>query len=132
MEQVHEAAQPFYFYSRLNLVELTGVKAKTARQLLQGIRSAPDAAIYHHTHHFLQQHQYLSPEPPNDFAYWTTEILGDRLLGERLASVNIFQFSSLAAIRDAFVQCLRNSLKEGDLRRSAPPGQEFQFMKAIT
>lgn len=129
---LREAPEPFYFYSRLNLLDLTGVKARTARQLMEGIRKADDAVIYYHTHHYLQQHQYLSPEPPNDFAYWATEILGDWVLGERLASIDICQYSNLASLRGAFVQCLRSFLKEKGLRRSAPPGQEFQFIKAIT
>ena len=72
---------PFYFYTRLNLVELLGTKARNVMELLKGIKGAPDASIYYHTHHFLQQHIFLSPEPPNDFAFWTKNVLGlDKLL----------------------------------------------------
>ena len=125
-------AHPFHFYSRLNLLELTGVQARTARGLLRGIKKAPGAVIYHHTHHFLQRHQRLSPEPPNDFAYWVTRILGDDDLGERLASIDLCQFSTIGGLKVALVDCLEGYLGEHGQQRSAPPGREFQFIKAVT
>ncbi len=72
-----EAKEPFKFYTRLHLTELTGLRAINLSQLAALIRKVPGSSIYHHTHRFLQQHQYLSPEPPNDFAYWVSEILGE-------------------------------------------------------
>lgn len=126
-------AEPFVFCSSLNLLELTGRKASNAVELLVGIREVPDAVIYHHTHHYLEQHQYLSPEPPNDFAYWATNMLGDVLLGEKLASIDIFQFSSIGALRQALTNCVESEATrlEKEARR-APPGYEFQFIKAVT
>ncbi len=76
--------KPFQFYSRLNLVELLGVKAKNVKELLDGIKEVPGTSIYYHTHRFLQQHHYLSPEPPNDFAFWITNSIGLDALGERM------------------------------------------------
>src|SRR3989338_7521828 len=95
-----EGPNPFRFYTRLHLRELTGLKAKNLRELLSHIKTVPGSVIYHHTHHFLQQHQYLSPEPPNDFAYLVTEALNEAKLGERLASINTCEFSSIRALRD--------------------------------
>ena len=83
--------EPFYFCSELHLVKLLGLKAKNPVELLNHITQVPKASIYYHTHRFLQQHHYLSPEPPNDFAYWTTNILALEALGERLASVDIIR-----------------------------------------
>ena len=59
------------------------------------MKKAPDAVIYYHTHHFLEEHHYLTPEPSNDFAVWVSDALGDEVLGERLASVDTFEFPSL-------------------------------------
>ncbi|MFC1667306.1 DUF5752 family protein, partial [Candidatus Omnitrophota bacterium] len=72
----------FKFYTRLHLKVLTGLKASNIKELLRLIKKVSDASIYYHTHHFLQQHQYLSPEPPNDFAYWITSALNEETLGE--------------------------------------------------
>lgn len=132
MTEHNAATQPFVFRSRVNLLELTTFKARTDRQLLAGLRRAPESAIYYHTHHYLQQHQSLSPEPPNDFAYWAREMLGDQVLGELLASVDIIQYSSIAQLRRAFIERLTRYLKGSPLGRRAAPGEEFRFIKAVT
>ena len=74
------AQESFRFHSRLSLTVLTGIKAKDLGELLDHIRIVPESVIYQHTHRFLQQHQHLTPEPPNDFAYWVTHILNDEEL----------------------------------------------------
>ncbi len=86
---------PFYFYSQADMVFLLGIKAKDPAELLDGISKVPVYSIYHHTHRFLQQHHYLSPEPPNDFAYWLTSILNLRELGEAMASIDIVRWKSM-------------------------------------
>jgi hypothetical protein len=60
----------FRFNTKVDQTILLGKKARNIQELYSGIRTTPDASIYFHTHKFLQQHHYLSPEPPNDFAYW--------------------------------------------------------------
>ncbi len=94
-----KAKEPFYFSSRLTFPELTGLKARNLKELGTVLKSAPDAVIYYHTHHFLEEHFYLTPEPANDFAIWVNDVLGDQALGERLASVDTVAFSSLSALR---------------------------------
>ncbi|MFH1784479.1 MAG: DUF5752 family protein [bacterium] len=125
--------EPFRFCTRLNLLELTGKKAKDVEELLAITREVSGAVIYHHTHHFLQQQQYISPEPPNDFAYWVTNILRESALGEKLASINMCEFTSVSAIRDRIVSILEKDLvgKPRPLR-SAPEGEEFTFKRSIT
>ena len=93
----------FHFYVKFDQTLLLGQRAKNVPELLEGIRRVPESCIYYHTHRFLQQHHYLSPEPPNDFAYWVTEVLGDKVLGEQLSSVDTIQFESISALRDRFV-----------------------------
>ena len=79
--QVKET-EPFRLHTRLHLSELTGLKAATLNELLELIKTVSGSCIYQHTHRFLQQHQYLSPEPPNDFAYWVSTVLGEDRLAE--------------------------------------------------
>lgn len=130
---MRQAQKPFRFFSRLNLLELTGRKAKNIHELLAHLKEVPEAVIYHHTHHFLEQHLYLSPEPPNDFAYWIREILGELELGERLAAIDTCEFDTIEALRKAIIQCIEESLS---LERipliQAPRGHEFHFLKAKT
>jgi hypothetical protein len=122
----------FQFKTKLDQTLLLGLRAKDAAELLDGVKNSPDASIYYHTHHFLQQHHYLSPEPPNDYAYWATEVLNDTPLGEHLWSVDIIQYSSIAEIRNALVAILEQRVAEGRKLREAPPGGEFHFMASRT
>jgi len=120
--------EPFYFCSELHLVKLLGLKAKNPVELLKHITQVPKASIYYHTHRFLQQHHYLSPEPPNDFAYWTTNILALEALGERLASVDIIRFTDIEDLRNEFIRILSDYIKQGKYCIDCEIGEDFHFM----
>src|SRR3990172_13428820 len=128
MRDLIRAKEPFRFYTRLHLSELTGLRATTLGQLLDLIKKVSDSSIYYHTHRFLQQHHYLSPEPPNDFAYWVNQVLGDDALGEQLWSVDIVEFQSVAALREKFVAILKRHLASTKRHIDCPDGEEFYFM----
>lgn len=129
---IEQAKNPFHFCTRQNLTYLTGLRASNLAELLAGIKSASERSIYHHTHHFLDRHEFLSPEPPNDFAYWITNILQERVLGEKVASIDLREFSTLAEIRTRILEVIKASKqrsKPGTHHR-APAGEEFHFMEA--
>jgi hypothetical protein len=129
---LRKAEEPFRFYSRTYIKELTGLKAKNLRELVDTLKKVPDSVIYYHTHHFLEEHHYLIPEPSSDFAVWVNDILGEEVLGERLASVNTFEFHSLVAIRERIVVIIEEHLAGGSNSREAMPGREFRFMKSVS
>ena len=118
----------FTFYTKLDQTLLLGIRARNIQGLLDGIRRVPDSSIYYHTHRFLQQHHYLSPEPPNDFAYWVSDVIGDDALGEQLSSVDIVQFSSIAELRARFVAILEAHLESLERATMSAPGEDFHFM----
>jgi len=126
-----KAKDPFHFYSRTHLTELTGLRAKSIHELVDILKKVPDTVIYYHTHRFLEEHHYLTPEPSNDFAVWVSDALGEEVLGERLASVNTFEFLNLGAIRERFVGIIEERLAKGSDSREAMTGREFHFMKPV-
>lgn len=132
MTQLSHATEPFEFCSRLNLTLLTGQKARDLAELVEHLRTMPGAVIYYHTHHFLVQHQFLSPEPPNDFAYWASNILIERQLGEELAAVDILRFRSIRELRERLIEIIQAHLERVADVRVAPPGMEFQFMRSVS
>ncbi|MDP2940099.1 MAG: DUF5752 family protein [Candidatus Omnitrophota bacterium] len=134
MAELIRAKEPFRFYTRLHLSELTGLRVSTLSQLVGLIKQVSGSCIYHHTHRFLQQHQYLSPEPPNDFSYWVAEILGEDELGEKLASIDTVQFSTIHDLREAIVTAIDDYLKNNALAklRFAREGEEFHFVKSVS
>ncbi len=134
MFEITKAKEPFKFHTRLHLTELTGLRATTLSQLVGLIKKVSGSCIYHHTHRFLQQHQYLSPEPPNDFAYWVTEVLGEDELGERLASIDTIQYPTLRSLREKIVSTIDDYLENSAFAKLkfARSGEEFHFMKSVS
>jgi hypothetical protein len=128
------AEHPFVFCTQLHLRELTGVRAKSLDELLSCLRTVPGACIYHHTHHFLQRHQYLSPEPPNDFAYWVAEALGEDRIGERLAAVDTLRYASIRELREKTIAVLEQERERRPeaFSRQAPENEAFDFVKSVS
>ena len=124
------AKEPFRFCARLGLTIMTGIKAKDAKELAQHLKTVPESCIYQHTHRFLEQHQYLVPEPPNDFAYWVRHVLQDEKLGEEIAAIDTVRFNSLEELRLALVGKIEKAVHGGGNGRSVPDGAEFHFMRA--
>jgi hypothetical protein len=134
MAELIKAKEPFKFCTRLHLSELTGLRATTLGQLLALIKEVPGSCIYHHTHRFLQQHQFLSPEPPNDFAYWVTDILGEDELGEKLASIDTMQYPTIRSLREKIAQTIEEYLNDSFFAKLkfSRSGEEFHFIKAVS
>lgn len=134
MKEPIKAKEPFRFYTRLHLSELTGFKSSTLEELLERLKDVPGSCIYYHTHRFLQQHQFLSPEPPNDFAYWTATVLGEEKLGERLSSIDTIQYPTIRALREKIIAAIQDYLKShpAACRKFADEGEEFHFIKAVS
>ncbi|MFA6349817.1 MAG: DUF5752 family protein [Candidatus Omnitrophota bacterium] len=134
MAELIKAKEPFRFCTRLHLSELTGLRATTLGQLLSIIKEVPGSCIYHHTHRFLQQHQFLSPEPPNDFAFWVTDVLGEDELGERLVSIDTIQYSTIRDLRDKIASTIEKYLNDNPMAKLkfSRSGEEFHFIKAVS
>ena len=133
MPDLVNAENPFYFSTRLTLRELTGKKARNLKELLKLIKTVSGSVIYNHTHQFIQQHIYVSPEPPNDFAYWAREFLKEDKLAEKLNSLDICEFSTIRALRNAIIKIIHGYLSStGGPLRNAPIGSEFHFIKAYS
>ncbi len=134
MTEPIKAKEPFRFFTRMHLSELLGIRAANLGQLLECIKEVPGSCIYHHTHRFLQQHQYLSPEPPNDFAYWIREVLGEDELGERLASIDTVQYQTIRSLREKIIETIESYLKNDPKAnlRFAREDEEFHFIKSVS
>lgn len=121
-------AEGFHFYTQHNLVELLGLRAKNPVELLENIKKVPAASIYYHTHRFMQQHHYLSPEPPNDFAVWLKDTLHLERLGEAFLDVDTVKFLDLEELRGELVRILDGYISRGGYLVDCPRGYEFDFM----
>jgi hypothetical protein len=128
--ELKRAEHSFRFVSQHSLIELTGLKVRNLADLLSNLKTVPGSVIYYHTHHYLKQHQFLSPEPANDFAYWVSNVLQDDKLGEQLAAIDTVRFPSIKALREAIVHAIEKYLSTTKTARVAPEGEEFHIMKS--
>ncbi|MEW6214410.1 MAG: DUF5752 family protein [Nitrospirota bacterium] len=127
-----KASQPFRFYTRLYIKELTGLKARNLSELAQILKDVPDSVVYYHTHHFVEEYQYLTPQPANDFALWVGDTLGDEILAEKLANIDTFEFSTIYELRERIVAVINEELSTKDNGRTVPEGREFHFIKSVS
>jgi len=129
---VKKNREPFRFVDQVHLKELTGIKARNFKELGDILRNAPDSIVHYHTHHFLEEHHYLTPEPANDFAVWANDVLGDEILGEKLASIDILEFPTISALRDRIINLMEQHVPSGLKMRRVPEGKEFYFVKWVS
>lgn len=122
--------EPFNFHTSIKLQEYVGRKAGTVAELLDGLRRVDGLAVFHHTYHFLYEHQYAFRQPPSDFAYWVGAILLDHGLAERLAGVNPVEFPTLEALRDRLIEVIEEHRKTHDCQTHAPDGMDFFFTRS--
>lgn len=131
-KELKVATEPFQFSTRLDLKELTGLAARNLTELVSGLKEVPDAVVYYHTHSFVEEYQFLTPEPANDFALWVQDALGYDILAEKLASIDTLEFPTIEGLKARIVGVIQDFLAQTSNEREAPPGNEFHFIKSIS
>ncbi|GAB6182829.1 DUF5752 family protein [Thermodesulfovibrio hydrogeniphilus] len=127
-----KAKQPFRFYTRLNAKELTGLKAKNLSELLKYIKEVPDSVIFYHTHDFIEEYHYLTPQPSNEFALWIGNALGYEDLSEKLSTIDIFEFSTIGEIRKRIADIIEEYINKNPSENICDEGKEFHFIKSVS
>jgi hypothetical protein len=124
--------EPFLFRKVLFLVEATGQRAATLDELLRVVAVIDPRSVSFHMHREFLAHRFVHTEWPNDFAWWTARVLGDEVLGERLANLVVFTYRSLEALRARIAHIVGEHLlaypDASQLR--APRGRELYFCSA--
>lgn len=120
----------FQFYTGRRLIELTGRKACCLPELLQHLTVVSASSVFYHTHERYLRHHFHKPTFYNDFAQWTARALQEQAAAEKLAAIDMLDFTSLEALRTALVRAIESSIgSNGGRVRECPPGDEFHFCK---
>lgn len=122
-----KASKSFRFFTRLTLRFVGHERAKTPAELLFHLKSVKESSIYQHTHRFLENHQFLVPEPSNDFAYWADGLLGHKPLAAALNAVDALRFSSLEDLRAALIRAVEPFASGG---AETTEEKAFRFLSA--
>jgi hypothetical protein len=124
--------EPFIFKKVLYLVEVTGRRARTLDELLRALATVPAESVGYHMHREFLAYKFAPIEYPNDFAYFSAKVLGDEVLGEKLASLRVFKHRSLDLLRLELARLVGEHLLEHPeaAEQVAPYARAFHFLYA--
>ncbi len=108
----------------------TGRACFNLRELLDAIRTAPDAVLEHHMMRCALENHFELYEFPNDLARWCWTALGDNVLGEQLGLVDPYQQPSTAALRAALANVVEDRLWGLDRAPWCHPGLELHLIES--
>lgn len=123
--------EPFLFKTERRLVRLTGRKARDLYELASHLREVSGASVFYHTHHLYLSHHFERPAFYNEFALWVHTAMRDRILAERLASIDLLAFTTIRGLRDEISRTIEEHLvSTPNGGASCPPGEEFHFCES--
>ena len=93
------ATEAFEFATASYLVLIGIESAKNLRELEHGLEHCSDESIFYHTFQSLGRHHFLTEGFSNDFAQWVLGSCNRPALAERMASLDIRDYVSLAELR---------------------------------
>src|SRR6266853_730398 len=123
----HLQVKPFYFNTSAHLVRITTFKANTLADLLDCLRDCPEDSIFQHTFRTLQEHHFIREGFSNDFAHWAFAACNEVGLAERLAAVDIREFTSIQTLRERIVQITEDYLQRNARARDRAAIEPFYF-----
>ena len=96
---MRDATQPFQFVTASYVTCVENQQATTVAELLESLDQASDAAIFYHTVQCLGRYHFLVEGFANDFAQWALASVNLAVLAERLASLDVRDYISIAELR---------------------------------
>ena len=126
------ARTPFYFNTAAHLLRILPQRANTLGELLEHLRSVPDDSIFQHTFQTLQEHHFIREGFTNDFSHWAFAACNEIGLAERLAAVDVREFTSIKALRDRLVDIVEDYLEKNPRARDRSAFEPFYFSASDT
>jgi hypothetical protein len=130
--QVRTPVKPFYFNTSAHLLRITRQKATTLSEFLDALRECPESSIFQHSFRTLQEHHFIREGFSNDFAHWALSACNEPSLAEGLATVDVREFTSVAELRERFVEIVDNFLKRSPASATRPARETFYFCASDT
>jgi len=126
------ARAPFYFNAAAHLIRIGQQKATTLGELAEYLRTCPDASIFQHMFQTLQEHHYIREGFSNDFAHCAFAACNEIGLAERLAAVDVREYTSIQALRETLVGIVEEYLKKNPRTRERTAFEPFYFCASDT
>lgn len=124
----HWARSPFYFNSAAHLLRIGREKATNLQELLDALRTCPDSSIFQHTFQTLAEHHFIQEGFSNDFSHWAFAACNEVELAERLAAIDIREFTSIATLRERMVRIIEEYLQKNPRAATRGAMEPFYLM----
>jgi hypothetical protein len=122
------ARSPFYFNSAAHLLRIGKEKAATLTELLEAIRTCPESSIFQHTFQTLAEHHFITGGFSNDFSHWAFASCNEVELAERLAAIDVREFTSIATLRERLIHIIESYLQKNLRAATRPAMGPFYLM----
>src|SRR6266853_1347414 len=129
---IRRSGNPFHFNSAAHLLRIEREKATTLGELLAALRNVANESIFQHTFRTLQEHHFIREGFSNDFAHWALSACNEPSLAEGLASVDVREFTSVAELRERFVQIVQTFLQRNPTAGARTAKETFYFCASDT
>jgi hypothetical protein len=93
------AQQPFQFVTASYLTRVERFKVDTIAGMYHGLDEAGESTIFYHTFQTLGRHHFLTEGFSNDFAQWVLASCNQPVLAERLAGIDIRDYTTSQELR---------------------------------
>jgi hypothetical protein len=128
---MNTAQQPFQFATAAYLTCVENQQARTLAELLDGLQNATDAAVFYHTFQSLGRYHFLTEGFSNDFAQWVLAALNQPALAERLASIDVRDYLSIAELRTDLCRILSEFNEQQPQQAGQLAFEPFYFCRAV-
>lgn len=119
--------KPFYFNTSEHLLRIGRQRATTLAELLQALRTCPEDSIFQHTFRTLQEHHFIRQGFSNDFAHWSLSACHEPVLAEKLASVDVREFTAIEGLRQRMIEIVDEFLQKHPKAHSHLAKEPFYF-----
>lgn len=122
------ARSPFYFNSASHLLRIGREKATNLQELLEALRICPESSIFQHTFQTLEEHHFIKEGFSNDFSHWAFAACNEVELAERLAAIDVREFTSIATLRERIVHIIETYLQKNPRAATRTAMEPFYLM----
>jgi len=123
----HKPSKPFYFNTSEHLMRIGRERATTLAELLQTLQTCPEDSIFQHTFRTLQEHHFIRQGFSNDFAHWSLSACHEPVLAEKLASVDVREFTAIEGLRRKMIEIVEDFLQKHPRSGSRVANEPFYF-----
>ena len=126
------AKKQFVFNSGAHILRIGTERARNLGELLQGVRTVPDSSLFQHLFQTLADHHYIREGFSNDFAHWAFFSCNETGLAERLAGIDVREYTSIADMRQRIVQIIEEYFKRHPQSAERQALETFYFCSSDT